>query len=174
MSTFNPAKTLESNELLLRAVNENDYNPLFNAASDPFIWEQAPYYDRYKREKFDEWFDDALNEQALVIIDKKSNKKALIGSSRYYEINESSKEVAIGYTFLVRSHWGGNTNRELKNLMLDYAWEHFDKVWLHIARSNIRSRKAAEKINARLSHFGEKNDHPYCWYYLQKKNLQTN
>ena len=36
----------------------------------------------------------------------------------------------------------------MKALMLEHAFETFDEVWLHIAPTNIRSQKAAQKIGA--------------------------
>jgi RimJ/RimL family protein N-acetyltransferase len=62
--------------------------------------------------------------------------------------------VAIGFTFLVRSHWGGAANAELKGLMLDHAFRWARTVWFHVAASNVRSQKAMEKIGAKLSHQG--------------------
>lgn len=169
MSTFNPIKVLEGTSLKLRGLKQEDFQAMFKASSDLLIWEQTPYQDRYKQKVFKAWFDDAIREQALVIIDKKSGE--FIGSSRYYETDFEKSETAIGYTFLVREHWGGTTNLELKTLMFKHAWNHFKTVWLHIAESNTRSRKAAEKIGAKLLKIGEKNGLPYCWYILEKGSL---
>lgn len=36
----------------------------------------------------------------------------------------------------------------MKALMLAHAFETYDEVWLHIAPTNIRSQKAAQKIGA--------------------------
>ena len=94
----------------------------------------------------------------------------MIGSSRYYEWDPARREVAIGYTFLATSHWGGAVNRELKTLMLDHAFRWAKTVWFHIGSDNLRSRKATEKIGARLSHEGVKvihgRDYPYAWYRI--------
>jgi RimJ/RimL family protein N-acetyltransferase len=40
----------------------------------------------------------------------------------------------------------GATNRELKQLMLDYAFRHVEAVQFHIGPENWRSRRAVEKI----------------------------
>lgn len=82
--------------------------------------------------------------------DRHSGK--IVGSSRYYELNEEKREVAIGYTFLSREKWGGSANKELKQLMLAHAFQWVDTVWFHVAGSNIRSQRAMEKIGGQLSH----------------------
>lgn len=164
-SSFNQQPTLDSETLCLRALQHEDFDALYSVVSDPLIWEQTPYQDRYQLANYQQWFDAAMTENALVLIDKRTN--VVIGSSRYYEIDEASSEIAIGYTFIARDYWGGATNKELKMMMLNYAFQSFKTVWLHIAEDNIRSRKAAEKIGATLSHKGEKNGLSYCWYQLK-------
>jgi len=166
MPSFNPTKTLESENLLLRKLSKDDFDTIYTAMADANIWAGHPRRDQYKPEARKQWFEKALNKLALVIIDKHTNQ--IIGSSRYYETDSNRNETSIGYTFLITKHWGGATNRELKELMFKHAWEHFDNVWLHIAKENIRSRKAAKKIGAQLDHIGIKHGLPYCWYLLPK------
>lgn len=163
---FNLKPTLVSKLLFLRALKLEDFDALYAVASDALIWEQTPYKNRCQQEHFQQWFDVAIKESALLLIDNKTD--AIIGSSRYYDIDEANREVAIGYTFIARDHWGGVTNKELKTLMLSYAFQSFETVWLHIAEDNLRSRKAAEKIGAALSHKGKKKGLPYCWYQLKR------
>ncbi len=166
MTQFNPIKTLEGQNLIIRELREDDFDEIFAVSSDTKIWEQTPYSNRYELPVFAQWFNDAIEGQALAITDKHNDQ--IIGSSRYYETDLEQGETSIGFTFLIREHWGGGTNRELKELMFGHAWEHFDTVWLHIAEDNTRSRKAAEKIGAKLDRIGIKNDLPYCWYFLPK------
>jgi RimJ/RimL family protein N-acetyltransferase len=59
--------------------------------------------------------------------------------------------VDIGWTFLARSHWGRDFNREMKRLMLAHAFTGVDRVVFHIGEANIRSRKACENIGGRLT-----------------------
>jgi RimJ/RimL family protein N-acetyltransferase len=109
-----------------------------------------------------------------MIEDKVGDRHSLrvIGSSRYYEWNARLQEVAVGYTFLARSHWGGEYNRELKALMLAHAFRFANRVWFHIGVDNIRSRKAMEKIGGRLSHmaFRDQNGRRVenCYYYIDR------
>ena len=57
-------------------------------------------------------------------------------------------EIEIGWTFLVRKHWGGNTNRVIKRLMLNHAFSFADTVVFWVGESNWRSQRAMEKIGA--------------------------
>lgn len=143
---------LESETLLVRPLRGDDLDALHAAAADPLIWEQHPSPLRYQRAVFEkEFFNGALASGcAFVVIDKMTEK--VIGSSRYYDWDPLKKEIAIGFTFLARSHWGNGCNRELKRLMLEHAFRSADVVWFHIGRTNWRSRKAAEKIGAMFSH----------------------
>jgi RimJ/RimL family protein N-acetyltransferase len=45
----------------------------------------------------------------------------------------------------------------MKQLMLDHAFSTgIDRVWFHVGKSNMRSRKAMEKIGGQFSHEGVK------------------
>ena len=75
----------------------------------------------------------------------------MIGSSRYDFGRAESDEVEIGWTFLARSHWGGRYNGEMKRLMLDHAFTGVSRAMFMIGETNIRSRRAIEKIGGRLT-----------------------
>lgn len=116
-------------------------------ASDPLIWEQHPSHDRYRREVFQGFFDDAMQSGgALLAIDRKDG--SVIGSSRYNGYDEQKSEIEIGWTFLARTHWGGRYNGEMKRLMLEHAFRFVNSVIFIIGPHNLRSQKAVEKIGA--------------------------
>ncbi len=142
------------NELIsLQPITDNDFEALFTIAADPLIWEQHPDTLRYKREVFKNYFDSAIaSKGAFLIIDNATHE--IIGSSRYYELDNN--QIAIGYTFIAREYWGKAYNKQLKNLMINYAFMHVEKVVFYIGCNNIRSQKAIEKIGAKL--IGTKDD----------------
>ncbi len=149
---FNFQPTLVGDIISLRPLRADDFEALYQAASDPLIWAQHPEPTRYQRDVFERsFFKSALaSGSAFVVVENATGK--LVGSTRYYEWDAERAEVAIGYTFIARSHWGGTTNREMKKLMLDHAFQWAKVVWLHIGTDNWRSRKAAEKIGAVFTH----------------------
>jgi RimJ/RimL family protein N-acetyltransferase len=139
--------TLQNELVKIVPIQAGDFERLYQVASDPLIWEQHPNRNRYEREVFQLFFDEALKSKgAFLVLDAKTNE--LIGSSRYYDIFLDQKSIAVGYTFLARTHWGGSYNWALKTLMLDHAFQAFDTVVLHIGESNIRSQKGTEKLGA--------------------------
>lgn len=143
--------TLVGETLTLRPLRSDDFEALFAVASDPLIWEQHPEPTRYQRGVFEGFFRKGMESGGgLLVVDHASG--AVIGSSRYYEHDSARREVAIGYTFLARHHWGGPANREMKRLMLRHAFQFVDTVWFHVGKENWRSRKAMEKIGGEFSH----------------------
>ncbi|MBC7891707.1 MAG: GNAT family N-acetyltransferase [Sphingobacteriaceae bacterium] len=152
-ATFLPLPTLQGPTLTLRPLHPDDFEALYQSAADPLVWEQHPSRLRYQRPVFEAYFAGAIaSGSALAVIDHQTGQ--LVGCSRYYDWNEAGREIAIGYTFLARSHWGGTANAELKKLMLDYAFQWVDTVWFHIGPENWRSRRAVEKIGGQYSHQG--------------------
>lgn len=81
----------------------------------------------------------------------------MIGGSSYYTPPDHCDSIAIGFTFLVREHWGGRSNRELKCLMVEHAFKRYDRVFFHIAPTNIRSQKATMKLGAEHLYDAELN-----------------
>jgi len=146
---FELQPTLKGKLIELRPLTREDFDALFDAASDPLIWEQHPENDRYKRDVFQKYFDGAIDSGgAFAIIDRKSGR--ILGSSRYCNLNPAEREVEIGWTFLERAFWGGLYNRELKSLMLNHAFRFVDRVVFVVGEKNRRSQKALEKIGARF------------------------
>jgi RimJ/RimL family protein N-acetyltransferase len=144
---FDLQPTLKGNLIELRPLRPQDFDALFSAASDPKIWEQHPESDRHQREVFQRFFDGALESRgAFAIIERKSGR--IIGSSRYCNLDLTTREIEIGWTFLEREFWGGTYNRELKQLMLEHAFRFVDRVLFVVGEQNLRSQKALAKIGA--------------------------
>jgi N-acetyltransferase len=142
---FDLQPTLTGELLTLRPLRPDDFDALYAVASDPLIWEQHPASDRYKLDVFTQFFRDGLaSGGALIAIDSKDGK--VIGSSRFNGYNEAASEIEIGYTFLARSHWGGFYNREMKQLMLQHAFQFVKSVVFLVGPQNLRSQRAMEKI----------------------------
>jgi RimJ/RimL family protein N-acetyltransferase len=142
---FDLQPTLTGTLIEVRPLRPNDFGALFEAASDPLIWEQHPDSDRYRKDVFEDFFKGAIESRgAFAVVEKKSDR--IIGSSRYWNLNLEENEVEIGWTFLSRKFWGGKYNCELKSLMLEHAFQFVDRVLLIVGENNLRSRKAVEKI----------------------------
>ncbi len=142
--------TLPGPRITLRPLEEKDFDDLYSVASDPLIWDQHPNPDRYQRDVFRKFFDYGLESQGALVILRNSDSK-IIGSSRYCDYRPEKKDIEIGFTFLSRECWGGSINAELKALMLNHAFRFVDSVRFNVGLNNFRSKRALEKIGAKLT-----------------------
>ncbi|HWY12743.1 MAG TPA: GNAT family N-acetyltransferase [Bacteroidia bacterium] len=166
--------TLQNEFVKLVPLKEADFEILYKAASDPLIWEQHPNKKRWQREVFQNFFKGAIESKgAFIIYDAKTNE--VIGSSRFYDWSEEKSNISIGYTFYVRSHWGGKYNPSAKHLMMEHAFKYVDSVIFHIGADNIRSQKAIERLGAKkiaeeeMAYYGEDTKLNFI-YEINKNN----
>ena len=140
----------EDVSISLLQIKKENFEGLYLVASDPIIWEQHPENDRWKKEKFNIFFKSALKNElgCFSIFDNSHNK--FFGSTRFYSYDENDKAVRIGYTYIAPEYWGTTTNNSIKKMMLDYIFKYLDKVYFDIGEQNLRSRKATEKLGAKL------------------------
>ena len=156
MSHIDLQPTLVGSHIKLRPLVQDDFESLYQAASDPKIWEQHPDSQRYKREVFNErYFLGAIASGGALAIEETTGGR-VIGSSRYYDWNPDTREVSIGYTFIECQYWGSGVNAELKRLMLSHIYQWADTAWFHVGKDNMRSRRAVEKLGATLSYEEER------------------
>lgn len=173
--TFNLQPQHLQNQLIqLVPLQPNDFEALYKVASDPLVWEQHPNKLRYQRAVFQNFFEGAiLSKGAFLVRDAQTNE--VVGSSRFYDFDQNDKSVLIGYTFIGRKFWGKEYNKALKKIMLDYAFEHVDKVYFHIGAQNFRSQKAIEKIGAQkvgeqeVEYYGEDSKLNYIYQINKPK-----
>ena len=142
--------TLEGDRLLLRPLRADDREALYAVARDPLVWAEHPDPDRWRAERFAAYFESLLDRGgSLAVVDLDSGR--LIGVSRFqYARPEDGGTIEIGSTMLARTHWGGDANREIKRLMVEHALRFVANVEFWAWRDNHRSRRALEKIGARL------------------------
>lgn len=165
---------LRDDLIKLVPLQDNDFDKLFQVASDPLVWEQHPNPNRYKLEDFTTYFKGAIaSKGAFLILDLKTNET--VGCSRYYDYDESDNSILIGYTFIGTKFWGTGYNKSLKKIMLDYAFQFVDKVYFHIGAFNMRSQKAIEKIGGvkvdefEVEYYGETSKLNFV-YLISKEN----
>ena len=157
---FNIQPTLASELIKIIPLTDDDFERLYEVASDPLIWEQHPNKNRYQREVFETFFKGAMESKGAFLVTDEATGK-VIGSSRYYDFDAAHNSIAVGYTFIGRDYWGNGYNKALKQLMFDYAFQFVDKIILHIGATNYRSQKAAEKLGAKkvdeieVAYYGE-------------------
>lgn len=164
--------TLTGELTLLRPTVPEDWEGMFAVASDPLIWEQHPFHNRWQEPVFRAYFEDALaSGGGLTILDKTSG--AIIGASRYAFPDAARDEVEIGWTFIARDYWGGAWNREIKRMMLDHIHQYVSGAVFVVGENNVRSRRAMEKIGGVLQEgrVERGNGHMlpgHCYYVIRR------
>ncbi len=154
-AAFDFQPTLTGGGVILRPLVVDDWEALFAVARDPLIWAGHPAHDRWQEPVFRTFFAEAIaGGKALAVLDAASG--AAIGTSRFDLARAGAGEVEIGWTFLARSHWGGETNRAVKARMIAHALKTpapagFDRAIFLVGDTNLRSRRALEKIGAVLT-----------------------
>ncbi|UCH66196.1 MAG: GNAT family N-acetyltransferase [Ignavibacterium sp.] len=168
---MNLQPTLEDDLIILRPLRENDFETLYEVAKDPLIWKQHPCSDRYKSSVYSKFFEESIKSNgALIILDKSSNN--VIGSTRFKPVDNVESAIEIGWSFLSRDYWGGEYNKSMKKLMIDYAFKFIEEIIFYIDKDNKRSQKAVEKISGQRIMESHKNllkNAGTNWTYTIKK-----
>lgn len=154
--------TLENDFVKLSPLTLDNFHHLYEIASQEKLVQYSPS-DIEKPEALKRYVEITLekNTQKLeipfIIYDKKARKYA--GSTRYLYIDWKNKVLHIGATWIGREFQGTGLNRQMKLLMLNYAFDEmdFEKVEFRIDERNTRSRKAVEKLGAKLEGILRKN-----------------
>lgn len=145
---------LKGRYIYLELLTEAVVPTLRQLAKNELIWEFTRGIlidDAYDR-NFGEYISTALDKNAMggqeTFVIKQVANDAVIGMTRFYDINPKDKKMAIGYTWYIPAVWGKVHNRECKLLLLQYVFEEAGctRVEFHVAGQNLRSQKAVEKI----------------------------
>ncbi len=146
-TALNLQPILKNNLVIATPLLPENFSALFNAASDPRIWEQHPNKLRYQQKEFENYFTGAIaSGGAFLVKDAKSNQ--VIGSSRYSDYNEATQAINIGYTFFICSCWGKGYNYALKKLMLNHIFQFVNTVNFYVGAVNKRSQISLERFGA--------------------------
>ena len=156
------APILENERVKLSLLDLSNYKHLVSVANESNLVQYSPSkidtpedLKDYVQIAVDGYYNKTII--PFLIYDKQ--KEAYAGSSRFGLINWHNKVLHIGWTWIGREFQGTGLNKNMKFLMLQYAFEvmKFDKVEFRIDERNIRSRKAVEKIGATLEGILRKN-----------------
>ncbi|TJY33903.1 GNAT family N-acetyltransferase [Pontimicrobium aquaticum] len=149
------APTLENDRVKLTLLGMSNFENLLDVSSQKDLIQFSPS-DISTHEKLKAYVQTAVDGYyhktiiPFIIYDKQN--QAYAGSTRFGLINWKNKVLHIGWTWIGKQFQGTGLNKHMKFLMLQYAFEtlEFDKVEFRIDERNIASRKAVEKLNAKL------------------------
>ena len=75
----------------------------------------------------------------------------IVGSTRFYDIDASVPNCAIGHTWYAASAQRTRVNTSCKRLLLEHAFDALgmQAVYFHTSHLNLRSQAAIERLGAR-------------------------
>src|SRR5882724_9403861 len=120
---------LKGDHVYLDLLKETHREIIRPIAKDERIWEfnRMLLIDETYDKQFDAYFAFAMDPQARgeqhTFVIHKTGENEIIGMTRYYELSEKHKRVAIGYTWYIPSVWRKVYSKECKLLLLQYAFE---------------------------------------------------
>ncbi len=141
--------TLHGETVVIRPLAASDWDAFYAIARDPLIWEVHPFSTRWQEPVARAYFFEGLASGGGVAITQRA-AGSLIGSSRL-SYHADRRAMEVGSTFVARDYWGGAVNHEVKRLMLAHALRFAERVEFRVGATNIRSRRAMEKIGGWLT-----------------------
>lgn len=152
------SKTLHSTRVTLALYEEAHREPLRAAcAEDAEIWQIYPH-------DFGGNFDASLAKFAAnadwvryVVLDRTDSDR-VVGMTNYINIDQVSKSLEIGGTYITPSVRGTGLNRAMKDLMIDHAFARdFERIEWRVDTRNKRSQAAVLKLGAEFDRVIEKD-----------------
>ncbi|HEU5484501.1 MAG TPA: GNAT family protein [Microlunatus sp.] len=76
--------------------------------------------------------------------------RELVGTTSYYDIDETLRTLAIGHTWVARRHWRTSVNTASKLIMMGHAFDDLgaERVVWHTDIRNTRSQAAIARLGA--------------------------
>jgi len=146
--------TLEGEAVRLAPLKLEHLSELYEAGRDESLWLWTTNIIKSKEDML-RYIETALGEAArklslpFVTIEKSSG--AIIGSTRFGNIDLSNRKTEIGWTWISPKYQRTATNTEAKLLMLSHAFETWNCVRVELKTDvlNEKSRNAILRIGAK-------------------------
>lgn len=146
--------TLTGFNVILEPLALDHTEGMRDAVRDGELW-KLWYTSIPSPEKVEDYINKALDmrENAgampFAVLEKGTNK--VIGSTRYFNVDEDNHRVEIGYTFYAKSYQRTAVNTESKYLLLSHAFEKLDAIAVEFRTHwhNHKSRTAIARLGAK-------------------------
>ena len=140
---------LESELILLRPLQREDLPSLLPLTQEPSLWTYFTH-DLSTLAGLETWAAGHFSGERLqfVVIDKRSGE--VLGSTGFGNYFPRDQRIEIGWTWLGRVSQGTGTNREMKALMLQYAFEEMEMLRVEFKTDvlNLPARHALLRLGA--------------------------
>lgn len=146
--------TLQTKKVVLRPIEENDFNIFFSLAQDEDAWKYFTL-NLADKDHLRKWMDQAYADRLadtrrpFTIIQKSFGKIA--GSMSMGNISLHDLRLEIGWSWLGKNFRSTDINRHAKYCMMKYAFDelNFERVEFKTDVLNTRARKGLEKIGGK-------------------------
>lgn len=146
--------TLTGLRVVLEPLSLEHLDGMINAVKDGELW-KLWFTSIPTPEKAEAYIKTALemreNAGAMpfIVRDRESNK--IIGSTRYFNVDEGNQRLEIGYTWYSESYQRTAVNSECKYLLLSHAFEKLEAIAVEFRTHwhNQKSRAAIARLGAK-------------------------
>jgi RimJ/RimL family protein N-acetyltransferase/nitroimidazol reductase NimA-like FMN-containing flavoprotein (pyridoxamine 5'-phosphate oxidase superfamily) len=149
------AAPMRGEHVILEPLDLSHVDGLYAATADAEVWRHLNVRQPHDRDELAAIVADALRAagrgERVPWVQRCAATGEVVGSTSYYEVDEASRSVAIGYTYLGRAWWRTGVNTEAKLLLLTRAFDEVGAVrvvW-HTDLRNERSQRAIERLGGR-------------------------
>ncbi len=147
-------KEIRGQFVTLEPIGLNHLNELIDAVKDGESW-KLWFANVPRPEKMQQYIEDAIDDAkqgniAYAVRNNKTNN--IVGTTRYYKVDEANRRVMIGYTWYANSVRRTSVNTECKLLLLREIFESYDAIAVEFRThsKNTASRSAIERLGAKF------------------------
>lgn len=173
--------SIETNRLILRAVQEDDLQGIFELDSDPEVhrylgkkpiksFRESKSAIRYIRKQYEA---DGIGRWA--VIDKRTNEFMGWAGLKYErEVRKEMHYYDLGYR-LKQKFWGKGIATEAALASLNYGFRTMglEAIYAGAHVENIASNKVLQKVGLKFIEIFEYDNDPHNWYQITKKEWEA-
>jgi RimJ/RimL family protein N-acetyltransferase len=174
MKLIEPGLILETSRVLLRPIEESDFDAFFPLAQDEGMWEYFTL-NLADKDHLQKWMEAAFADKAadtrrpFTIIDKSANQIA--GSSSIGNIAYHDLRLEIGWSWLGKDFRSSGVNFHAKYSMMRYAFDelNFERVEFKTDLLNERARQGLRKVGGKEE--GVLRSHMTMWNNRRRDSI---
>jgi len=140
---------LQNKNIILRPIKDSDLENLHQLTADSNAWKFYTH-DLSDFEEFKDWVKPALKKDRFQFVILLKENKEIVGSSAFGNFSVRDRRIEIGWTWFAKKHQGTGINGQVKQLMLEYAFEklYIERVEFKTDVLNAQARTSLKNINA--------------------------
>ena len=140
---------LQNDRILLRSLQQEDIPALLELTQDPTLWTYFTH-DLSTLAGLEACAAGHFSEERLQLVVVDQGSQQLLGSTGFGNYFPRDQRIEIGWTWLGRAAQGTGTNREMKSLMLNYAFKELGMLRVEFKTDvlNLPARKALLRLGA--------------------------